>query len=527
MSDVANEQVDEAVVPAPSETPSEAMDTVEASKLTEESTKEDGQAVLPSSVEESEKRSESKEASQGPVDSNKAATLAANRSAPTVPTRQYLDQTVVPILLQGLGSLAKERPEDPITFLANFLLREKEKYTAAVSADHSKIMEVPQNKLFVGNLPENCDPNKLKQIFSTHIRVTHCDLVKNYAFVHVVPEDTPKINEIIKKLDGYMYEGKMLNLKSSTSKMRGTVAGQETTCFRCGENSHRTMNCPKNDTPHSLLTEVVRVDLTGKRSASSADGPDAKRLCEQIATVDQELGRPIDAELLPLYNQYVDARNKYTYCKDRLIREQQARNRLVAYTSGTIVPTLTGPALTPQTVAAATYAGTQAQPTTYTQTQQPVTVQALPQAAPYTIVQTAQGQTVLYPTSQVAGQTVFYAQPGAAQQQVGQHGTAAVGQPQQTYSAQPQAAGATPSAPYATMVNAQAYAPSAQTASGVMSSGTSYQTQQAPYSSSVVTSMAGGSHTATTHQYSSTTSGPQAPYQSSTPWMQSTMVPRN
>lgn len=27
----------------------------------------------------------------------------------TVPTRQYLDQTVVPILLQGLSALAKER----------------------------------------------------------------------------------------------------------------------------------------------------------------------------------------------------------------------------------------------------------------------------------------------------------------------------------------------------------------------------------------------------------------------------------
>jgi len=47
-----------------------------------------------------------------------------------VPTRQYLDQTVVPILLQGLASLAKERPKDPIEYLAGFLLRHKKEYEA-------------------------------------------------------------------------------------------------------------------------------------------------------------------------------------------------------------------------------------------------------------------------------------------------------------------------------------------------------------------------------------------------------------
>uniref|UniRef100_A0A0N4Z901 Protein dpy-30 homolog n=1 Tax=Parastrongyloides trichosuri TaxID=131310 RepID=A0A0N4Z901_PARTI len=45
-----------------------------------------------------------------------------------LPTRLYLDRTVVPILLQGLSALAKERPEQPIEFLANFLLTNKERY---------------------------------------------------------------------------------------------------------------------------------------------------------------------------------------------------------------------------------------------------------------------------------------------------------------------------------------------------------------------------------------------------------------
>jgi protein dpy-30 len=46
----------------------------------------------------------------------------------TLPTRAYLDQTVVPILLQAMSQLAKERPVKPISFLGEYLLNHKEKY---------------------------------------------------------------------------------------------------------------------------------------------------------------------------------------------------------------------------------------------------------------------------------------------------------------------------------------------------------------------------------------------------------------
>lgn len=42
-----------------------------------------------------------------------------------IPTKQYLDQTVAPILLEGMKALAKERPQDPISFLASYLLKHK------------------------------------------------------------------------------------------------------------------------------------------------------------------------------------------------------------------------------------------------------------------------------------------------------------------------------------------------------------------------------------------------------------------
>ncbi|XP_020807352.1 protein dpy-30 homolog [Drosophila serrata] len=41
----------------------------------------------------------------------------------SLPTRQYLDQTVAPVLLHGLQALARERPTDPIQFLASYLLK--------------------------------------------------------------------------------------------------------------------------------------------------------------------------------------------------------------------------------------------------------------------------------------------------------------------------------------------------------------------------------------------------------------------
>ena len=37
--------------------------------------------------------------------------------------RTYLDQTVMPLLLTGMAELAKERPSNPIEYLANYLLR--------------------------------------------------------------------------------------------------------------------------------------------------------------------------------------------------------------------------------------------------------------------------------------------------------------------------------------------------------------------------------------------------------------------
>ena len=44
-------------------------------------------------------------------------------------TRQYLDNTVVPILLDGLAALSRERPKDPIDYLISYLQKHKKEYS--------------------------------------------------------------------------------------------------------------------------------------------------------------------------------------------------------------------------------------------------------------------------------------------------------------------------------------------------------------------------------------------------------------
>lgn len=58
----------------------------------------------------------------------KAADAAAESAPPktdvqTLPIRAYLDQTVVPILLQGMSALVRERPPNPIEWLAAYLIK--------------------------------------------------------------------------------------------------------------------------------------------------------------------------------------------------------------------------------------------------------------------------------------------------------------------------------------------------------------------------------------------------------------------
>lgn len=55
---------------------------------------------------------------------HKAALETQNKlDVQAIPIRQYLETSVVPILLQGMQALVKERPDNPVEFLAAYLLK--------------------------------------------------------------------------------------------------------------------------------------------------------------------------------------------------------------------------------------------------------------------------------------------------------------------------------------------------------------------------------------------------------------------
>ena len=58
------------------------------------------------------------------ADAQHAAEAVQNKMhLQALPIRAYLDQTVVPILLEGMSALVKERPPNPVEWLAAYLLK--------------------------------------------------------------------------------------------------------------------------------------------------------------------------------------------------------------------------------------------------------------------------------------------------------------------------------------------------------------------------------------------------------------------
>lgn len=210
-------------------------------------------------------------------------------------------------------------------------------------------------KLFVGNLAEGVSSDQLRKIFSQFAKVTECDVLKNYAFVHVDTDD--EANEVVKRLDGYIVEGRPIHIEKSTSKLR-KQPGMGDKCFRCGAADHKTTSCPHDPTKSQSVT---RFDLTQKRPMVSIveEEPAAKRsavagawgTATQPATIvqtvaDTELARPQDPELFPLYEQYLESRQRYFYYRDSLLKEIGARTAAlqqpVVQTAPLLQSTVTG-----------------------------------------------------------------------------------------------------------------------------------------------------------------------------------------
>ncbi|XP_034020360.1 RNA-binding protein 4.3 [Thalassophryne amazonica] len=76
-------------------------------------------------------------------------------------------------------------------------------------------------KIFVGNLPREAEQEEIKALFSEYGTVTECDIIKNFAFVHM--DDRKNATKAIKNLHLYKLHGTPINVEASHGKNQGAV----------------------------------------------------------------------------------------------------------------------------------------------------------------------------------------------------------------------------------------------------------------------------------------------------------------
>ncbi|CAD5231620.1 unnamed protein product [Bursaphelenchus xylophilus] len=172
-------------------------------------------------------------------------------------------------------------------------------------------------KLFVGNLAEGVDSSRLRNLFLQYVQVQECDVLKNFAFVHVVTDEDAEL--VIEKLEKYNLDGREIHIERSTSRLR-KEPGMGDKCFTCGATDHKTPNCPQEETRKGPKRKGGSDDLGEKKKpllAVSNPGLQFPTTHEN----DPELPCPQNPELRNLYNQYIESRTKYFFYRERLSKE--------------------------------------------------------------------------------------------------------------------------------------------------------------------------------------------------------------
>lgn len=109
----------------------------------------------------------------------------------------------------------------------------------------------PSMKLFVGNLAEDTTAQDLRELFEKYTTVLEADIIRNYGFVHIDPEDgKEKLPIILRELNDYNLNGNEIRVQQSTSTIRQRPGMQGDQCYRCGEDGHWSKTCPQSSSNH-------------------------------------------------------------------------------------------------------------------------------------------------------------------------------------------------------------------------------------------------------------------------------------
>lgn len=76
-------------------------------------------------------------------------------------------------------------------------------------------------KIFIGNLASSATPEELRELFEKYGRVTECDIVKNYGFVHM--SNMSEAEEAIKNLHQHQLHSWRINVEMSKGRPKSTT----------------------------------------------------------------------------------------------------------------------------------------------------------------------------------------------------------------------------------------------------------------------------------------------------------------